>query len=210
MTKKQNKESTLVIDPPKIETGLFEIEGTAPYVQLRFSEKAIKAMREKHEAGTTANKSRKKEARDFDEDFRHSMHYDEKDGWVGIPASAFRAGMISACRLVGFKMTIAKMSVFVLPDGFDRVDGTPLIRINGEPEPLTMHTRNATGVCDLRVRAKFWPWSAKVAVQYDGAQFTDKDVANLLMRVGAQVGIGEGRPDSKNSSGMGWGTFRLK
>jgi hypothetical protein len=29
------------------------------------------------------------------------------------------------------------------------------------------------------------------------------------MRVGIQVGICEGRPDSKNSAGMGWGTFKL-
>jgi len=159
MTKKTAKKTTatesVVINAPKIETAEFRIKGTAPYVQLRFSEKAINAMKEKQMAGSTATKRKAREARDFDDDFVHSMHYDETDGWVGIPASAFRAGMISACRLVGFKMTIAKLSVFVEPDGFDKVDGTPLIKINGTPEPLVMHTRNATGVCDLRVRAKF-------------------------------------------------------
>jgi len=31
----------------------------------------------------------------------------------------------------------------------------------------------------------------------------------LLARVGMQVGIGEGRPDSKNSAGMGWGLFEV-
>lgn len=36
------------------------------------------------------------------------------------------------------------------------------------------------------------------------------DVANLMNRVGAQVGIGEGRPDSKNSAGMGWGLFSIE
>jgi len=35
-------------------------------------------------------------------------------------------------------------------------------------------------------------------------------VTNLLSRVGMQVGIGEGRPFSKNSAGMGWGTFELE
>jgi hypothetical protein len=216
MTKKTAKKTTsktssenLVVNAPKIETAIFRIQGTAPYVQLRFSEKAIKAMREKQEAGSTATKKKAREARDFDDDFVHSMHYDETEGWVGIPASAFRAGVISACRLVGFKMTIAKLSVFVEPDGFDKVDGTPLIKIKGKPEPLIMHTRNATGVCDLRVRAKFWPWSASVKISYDAGQFSRQDVANLMLRVGAQVGIGEGRPDSKNSSGMGWGTFTL-
>jgi len=27
--------------------------------------------------------------------------------------------------------------------------------------------------------------------------------------VGLQVGIGEGRPDSRDSAGLGWGTFKL-
>jgi hypothetical protein len=48
-----------------------------------------------------------------------------------------------------------------------------------------------------------------VRVQYDADQFTATDAANLMTRVGAQVGIGEGRPDSKMSAGMGWGTFKL-
>jgi len=34
-------------------------------------------------------------------------------------------------------------------------------------------------------------------------------VTNLLARMGMQVGIGAGRPDSTDSAGMGWGTFRI-
>lgn len=201
---------TVQITAPKIATAVFKIIGTAPYIQLRFSEKAINAMREKHEAGSKANKKKAKDARDFHQDFLQAQHMsDDKKSWNGIPASAFRNGMISACRLVGFKMTLAKLSVFILPDGFDKVDGVPLIKIQGTPESHLMHARNATGVCDLRVRAKFWPWSAEVRVQYDADQFTATDAANLMTRVGAQVGIGEGRPDSKMSAGMGWGTFKL-
>jgi len=32
---------------------------------------------------------------------------------------------------------------------------------------------------------------------------------NLLHRAGLQVGIMEGRPDSKDSCGCGWGTFKI-
>jgi hypothetical protein len=206
--KAKDKESAVVISAPKIETAEFRIVGTAPYVQLRFGIKAKAMMRAKMEAGSQANKNRKKEARDFDEDFRQALHADV-DGRHGIPAGAFRNGMISACRLVGFKMTLAKLSVYVEPDAFDD-EGLPMVHIEGTPEPLVLHVRNATGVCDLRVRGKFWPWSAKVRVKYDADQFSLKDMANLLSRVGAQVGIGEGRPDSKSSAGMGWGTFRVE
>ena len=90
------------------------------------------------------------------------------------------------------------------------MDAVPLVKIKGTPEPLIMHARNATGVCDIRVRAKFWPWTAKLKVSFDSDQFTTTDVANLLLRVGTQVGIGEGRPDSRMSAGMGWGTFTIQ
>lgn len=208
MSKKATTTENVTITAPKIHTAEFKIIGTAPYIQLRFSEKAMNAMREKMELGSQAAKKKARDARNFDEDFRQAQHISD-DGWPGIPASAFRNAMISACRLVGFKMTLAKMSVFVLPDGFDKVDGVPLIKIDGTPEPHIMHARNATGVCDLRVRAKFWPWSAIVKIQYDADQFSATDAANLMNRVGTQVGIGEGRPDSKMSAGMGWGTFKL-
>ena len=38
---------------------------------------------------------------------------------------------------------------------------------------------------------------------------TEEDVVNLMARVGMQVGIGEGRPDSKASAGLGNGLFQI-
>lgn len=209
MTIQKPPAELITITAPNIRTAEIQIVGTAPYVQLRFAEKAMQAMREKHEAGDKAKNKKAKLARDFDSDFKQAQHISD-GGWHGIPATAFRRALISACRLVNFKMTLAKLSIFVLEDGFDKVDAEPLIKIVGEPEPLISHVRNATGVADLRVRAKFWPWSAVVRIRYDADQFTSADVSNLMMRVGMQVGIGEGRPDGKESSGMGWGTFDLK
>lgn len=207
-TKTTTATESVAISPPKIHSAEFHIIGTAPYVQNAFPEKARQQMMEKMMAGSQANKKKAKAARDFDEDFRQAQHI-SSEGWNGIPASAFRNAMISACRLVGFKMTIAKMSVFIEGDGFDSKEFIPLIKINGKPEKMLSHVRLATGVCDIHARAKFWPWDATVRVQYDAAQFSSSDVASLMMRVGMQVGLGEGRPDSKSSAGMGWGTFKL-
>lgn len=185
-----------------------EIAGIAPYVQLKFSEKAKGIMRAKHEKGSVAKKGAAREARDFNADYSGALHVTE-DGGYGIPAGAFRQGIISACRLVGFKMTLAKLSVMVIADKFDKDDGTPLVSIHGTPEMLVSHVRNATGVADLRVRAMWREWSARVTVQYDAGQFSQSDIINLFARVGLQVGVGEGRPDSKNSAGMGWGMFKI-
>jgi hypothetical protein len=198
----------ITIAPPNFQTAVFRIVGTAPYVQEKFSEKARRMMKEAQEAGSTAKKGKKREPKDFMADYQAAMHLTPA-GWHGIPASGLRAAMISACRMAGFQMTRAKLSVFVEADGFDRDDGTPLVRITkGEPHYSENMVVNATGVADIRARP-MWDagWEALVRIRFDADQFTAIDVANLLLRVGLQVGIGAGRPDSSNSAGLGWGMF---
>lgn len=190
-------------------TVTFQVIGTAPLVMAKFSAKAKEMMMATQAAGSQARSKKTRSAKDFDDVCDQSVHY-STDGWVGIPAGAFRAAMISACRLVGFKMTLAKLSLFVLPDGFDRDEGTPLVRlIAGKYQRIDHHVRNATGVIDIRSRPMWNEWRANVVMQFDADQFSLEDVTNLMVRVGAQVGLLEGRPDSKSSAGMGWGTFRL-
>lgn len=205
------KATSVQIAPPNFQTAAFAIVGTAPYVQNKFSAKALQQMRETQEAGSTARSKRGRDAKDFMARYEGAIHR-SADGWAGIPAPAFRNAMISACRTVGFKMTLAKLSVFVEADGFDAEDGTPLVRItHGEPRYHESMVRNATGVVDIRPRPMWEPgWKATVRVMFDADQFTLADVSNLLMRVGMQVGVGEGRPDSKSSAGMGWGTFSIE
>lgn len=199
----------VTITPPNIQTIAFNIKGTAPLVQLRFSQKAMHQMMSKMQSTSPSKSKKLREARDFEDDLQQAMHI-STDGWVGIPAPAFRNSMISACRVAGFQMTRAKISLFVEGDGLDKVDGVPLVKLDaGKPERLDMAVRNATGVADIRVRPMWRDWGAQVRIRYDGDQFTKSDVTNLLARAGLQVGIGEGRPDSKSSAGMGWGTFRI-
>lgn len=204
------KATNLTIAPPNIKTALFKIRGTAPYVQNKFSQKAREQMHETQSQGSTAKKGKKRDPKDFKAAYEGAMHR-SADGWCGIPAPAFRNACISACRMVGFQMTKAKLSIFVEADGFDGDDGTPLVRITkGKPEYSELAVRNDSGVCDLRARPMWREgWEAEVRVRFDADQFTLQDVANLMLRAGTQVGIGEGRPDSKNSAGMGWGLFEL-
>ncbi len=198
------------IAAPNLRTVTFKLIGTSPLVQLRFSQKSMNAMMDKMKAGPTAKGKKVRDARNFDDDFEQAKHISE-EGWCGVPAGAFRAAMISACRLVGFKMTLAKLSVFIEADGLDAVDGVPLVKIIGdEPIQNIMAVRNATGVADIRCRPMWKEWSISLRVRYDADQFSLQDISNLLARVGQQVGIGEGRPDSRESAGLGWGCFRLE
>lgn len=200
----------VAIKAPNFQMVQFTIRGTAPYVQNKFSAKARQQMKETQEGGSTSRKNRGKEAKNFQQAYEESKHV-SNEGWCGIPAPSFRNAMISACRTVGFAMTLAKLSIFIEADGFDADDQTPLVKITkGEPEYFESLVRLATGVADIHPRAMWRPgWEAKLIIRFDADQFTSQDVANLLMRVGMQVGIGEGRPDSKKSAGMGWGTFEV-
>jgi len=198
------------ISPPRFRILSLRIEGTTPYMQLRFSEKSQNAMMDKMKEGGAAKSKNKRAARDFDMDFQQAQHRAAEGGWNGIPASAFRNACIDACRMAGFVMTRAKMSLFIEADGLDVVDATPLVKIIGaKPEMSVLPVRNATGVVDIRARAMWKTWKAVVRVKFDEDILKASDVVNLLDRAGQQVGIGEGRPFSKNSNGIGYGTFRV-
>jgi hypothetical protein len=202
------KREAVAIRPLRQQIMVFELQGTAPLKQLRFSQKAQNKMAETQAAGSQARSKRVREARKFEDDYAASM-YRFEDGGYGINAGAFRNGMISACRTIGFKMTLAKLSIFIEADGYDALDRTPLVRLYGEPRQVIDHVRNANGVADLRVRACWDEWRVVLRVRFDLEQFSVQDVFNLLVRTGAQVGIGEGRADSPNSAGTGNGFFEV-
>ena len=164
-------------------------------------------MRQKMEAGKAASSKKNREAKQTDDLFREAR-YVSREGWEGFHAAAIRNAMISACRLVNFKMTLAKMSIFVIADGVDAQEPQiPLVRIYGKSVKQEDMARVETGQPYVTVRAAYHTWSAKIRIRFDADQFQLEDVTNLLMRVGSQVGLCEGRPDSPNSCGMGWGLF---
>lgn len=202
--------TSVIIKAPNFQTAAFNIRGTERLVIHRFSAKTKQEMKQKMEAGKPAGSKKDRKAKSTDSLYEDSRYCSE-EGWDGFHAGAIRAAMISACRLVGFKMTLAKLSLFVEADGRDKFEPQiPLIRIFGEPRKQEDMARVATGEPYVTVRAAYHDWKAVLRIKFDADQFSLQDVSNLLARVGMQVGIGEGRPDSKNSTGMGWGTFELE
>jgi hypothetical protein len=199
----------VVITRPDMRVISLGISGTSPLVINKFSSKAKELMMATQMAGFTAKSRKAREAKDFEDLYNGARHI-SSDGWDGIHAASFRNAAISACRAAGFVMTKAKLAIFIEPDGFDADDMTPLVRITqGEPKMVVSPCRNASGVIDLRPRPTYFPWGATLRIRFDAGILTETDVCNLMARVGMQVGIGEGRPDSKASAGVGNGLFNL-
>lgn len=207
---KTSSPTTVTIKPPNFGIAEFRVKGIAPLVIHRFSAKTKEQMKQKMETGKPSSSKRQREARSTD-DLYEEARYRSAEGWDGFNASSIRAALISACRLVGFKMTLAKLSLFVEADGADALEPQiPLIRIYGDAIKQEDMARVETGQPYVTVRAAYHEWSSKIRIRFDADQFTVTDVGNLISRVGLQVGIGEGRPDSKNSAGMGWGLFTIE
>lgn len=207
------KDQKIVISKPIFQQASFAIVGTAPYVSNRWTKSAIEEFRASMDGSQPQAKSKKaRPPKDFARDYDEAVRVTKDTGWFGIPAEAFRASMVSACSVAGFVMTKAKMSVFVRADGFDAYDGIPLVRIRkGTPRPVESTVTNKSGKPDIRVRPFFDPgWEAVVRLRWDTGQFSQQDVANLLLRAGIQVGAGAGRPLSKGGTGCGWGTWDLR
>jgi hypothetical protein len=197
------------IKPPNFQGAEFELIGLTPLVIHRFSAKTKLEMKAKMEEGKSSSSKKNREAKATDNLFNEAR-YISREGWDGFHAGSLRNALISACRLVNFKMTLAKLSVFVEADGVDASEPQiPLIRIYAEPKKQEDMARVSNGQPYVSVRAAYHNWKAIARISYDADQFNQDDVTNLMLRVGMQVGIGEGRPDSKNSAGMGWGLFRI-
>jgi hypothetical protein len=176
------------ITPPNFVPGELYIRGTRQLVQNKF--------------GRRKN--------DPFEDAR----YISFEGWDGIPVGAFRHACVDACKLVGIVMTRAKLGIHLKPDGFDSTDGISLVKIIGDPpEELHSKVRVASGREFELVRPCWNTWGARLRFEYDADQFQAVDVMNLVIRAGAQIGIGDGRSyrlyGEKNPTPPTWGTFEV-
>lgn len=214
-SKKSNPSDQIVIAPLRQGLLYIPIVGVTPLKILRFSQKSRDTMQKTQEAGTQAFSKKKRDPKDFKQGYEDAKYRctqklnGKKVEWLGLNASGVRNGCIETCRMTGYVMTKAKMSIFCVEDGFDDFDSTPLCRIEGNPEMTIDPVRNSSGVVDLRPRVMFKEWRMTLKIRFDLGQFSPSDIIHLLIRVGQQNGLGEGRPNGTNGAGTGNGIFEL-
>ena len=214
---KKTKNAAPAAQPQQVEiAGLnmrmatFRCIGLTPYVQNSFSKEAMQAMIDKQELGSEQAKQNKvKPPKDFKALYEGAFHR-SYEGWIGIPANGLQQALNRACGLAGLVMKTAKGSIQVQADGFDAADNMPLIRITkGEPSQQFHRVNVGQNQPDIRTRPAWKAgWEFKPRIEYDASLYTVEQITTLLYRAGAQVGLGEGRPMSKESCGCGWGKFK--
>ncbi len=224
-----DKKDELRIAPLRMAIVTVPIIGVTPLKILRFSKKKQSQVQATQEAGSQARSKKTRAAKDFNAEYEDAKYLctqrvlstegperdakykegDKTETWLGLNATGVRNGCIETCRVAGMVMTRAKMSVFCEADGIDDLDATPLVRVFGTPEMTIDHVRNASGVIDLRPRVMFREWRMVLRIRFDEDQFSASDIVNLLVRVGAQNGLGEGRANGTNGNGCGNGEFKV-
>lgn len=139
----------------------------------------------------TKKASRGREAKDPDQDYQDSL-YLHPDGGYGFPSVAFKAAAVRAGTYADLKMTFLR-GAFHIPG--------EMVKIEGEPTPREDMVRIGMGTADIRYRAEFKQWSARIPVHYNARAITAEQLANLFRIAGFSVGVGEWRPERDGSFG---------
>lgn len=202
------KKENAAIEIPRLEIEMMEVTviGDSPLIVHAWSKKAKEMMLAKQMKKAKSAKEAKDPRRDFEE----SM-YRFEDGGYGFPSVAFKAAAATAALTTdGIKKAQALRAFHMLGEDIEvagAFEGTKmrhnLVRIEGEPPHMREDlVRVGMGTADLRYRAEFGRWYAKVLIRYQARLLSPEQILNLVNLAGFSVGIGEWRPENSGSNGM--------
>jgi len=189
----------ITLKPINTQHVVFTIRGTSPMVQHKWSEKAIKMIKDKKTG--KSGKTRNREACNPEEEMQAATYLTDNDEY-GIPAMAFKAALIGAAhRDIGIEKTMIRKSIFVVCE-----DSNGILPIAcDDPVMREDYVRVGAGSADLRWRPEFRQWSCEINVMIDADNLPIESLINLVNRAGFGVGIGEMRPEK----GKDFGRFEV-
>jgi hypothetical protein len=196
------------IELPALSVGLMEVTliGDSPLIVHAWSHKAKREMLDKQ----LKKAKGAREAKDPRADFEASM-YRMSDGGHGFPSVAFKAAAVTAgTSVAGITKIAARQAFHVMGEDVDvpgAFEGSKsrvnLARIEGdEPQMREDMVRVGMGTADIRYRAEFPNWFAKVLVRFNTNVLSESQILNLLNTAGFAVGVGEWRPEKDGQYGM--------
>lgn len=201
------KTENVGIELPALKIGLMQITlvGDSPLIVHAWSHKAKRAMLDKQ----TKVAKGAREAKDPRADFEASM-YRLADGGYGFPSVGFKASAVTAgTSVAGLTKIQARQAFHVVGEDVDvvgafegSVSRVNLVRIEGQPQMREDLVRVGMGTADLRYRAEFPEWRAKILVRYNANVLSESQILNLINTAGFAVGIGEWRPERDGAYGQ--------
>ena len=196
-----------------------------------FSEKSKKQMLDKQMGKATKGREKKVPL----DDFKSSLYKFPGKEEYGFPARGFKACFVRAANDVDLVKTEMKRAIRVLGTGDEAMNVDGLIKIEAPPLPRALYSkwdieyekelepyhkvgismredvvRLETGVADIRFRAFYPFWTAKVQVHYNRRAVSEEQLLALIDAAGFGVGIGEWRPGAPKSESGQFGCFHVK
>jgi len=203
---------TLTITPMRLETMMVRVKGLTSVIVHKWSEKALKEMRDKQTRDPSKPKAKRERKEPFD-DFKGSLHLlpgakvpRKKIGiwqsWgflkdtFGLPAAGFKKGMVYAAQRYGMKAKDVEAAVRVFGDLIPLKYSKVVFR----EDTVRVGPWN-NRVADLRYRGEFQDWSCEFVVEYDADIIAPETIINLINRAGRIAGICEWRPNAQDNPG---------
>lgn len=189
----------VIVGIKPIEIGSMEVKirGLSPLLVHRWSEKAVREMVD----GQAMTKEQKKKAREkprvrnTDAEYMGSRHV--INGKDCFPTSGLKMAMCDAGYALGIAKSIIRQAVFLVGDYF-------VIETKNGPtkreDTVRIGPFNKRGA-DLRYRAEYDNWQARLEIQFRKDMITPDQVVALLQNAGFSVGIGEWRPQKNGQFG---------
>lgn len=182
------------------------LRGITPLIPHAWSEKAKRQM----PGHPDAPKEKVKKGPHKPKEEAEACLYKMSRGRLGMPAVAFKAAMVAACRF--FKvpsMTEAKIILFVEGEGAEQlVEIKHKKKILREDLPRNKASGGKVGSPDLRYRYALDGWSAVIVVRYIATRITRESIVALADAAG-NAGIGDWRPSSPESFTGTFGQFEV-
>lgn len=178
------------------------IRGLTPVIPHKWSEKAKRQLPGHPEKEKTKPV---REDKNPEEEAEACLYYlDDKKRRIGMPATAFKAAMVGACRFFPKPtMTEAKQIFFIEGEGEDQ-----LVEIKGHKVMKEDLARLPTGSPDLRYRYYIFDWTAMIRIRFTPHVISEESIINLLDAAG-RSGIGDWRPSAPKSMTGTFGTWRV-
>lgn len=166
----------------------------------RFSEKARKEMKAKHDQEP---KTSRREKRDAYQEFLDALYIGPKGEYV-VKGSWFKEAMVTAARGIdGLKMTDLRYT-FRIPTAWIPLEGAKPKKCKGLscpgdvgcwPHMHVADVRVKNGSPDIRYRPLFDPWRCTVPVFFNERVTDEEQLVNLLATAGMWGGVGDWRAE---------------